>query len=77
MSVEASTVDKAAVPSAEAMNQIYRWQRYIYDFTRKYYLLGRDRLIAELDVPPGGRVLEVGCGTARNLVAVEIGRAHV
>lgn len=70
MSIEASTVDKAAAPSAEAMNQIYRWQRYIYDFTRKYYLLGRDRLIAELDVPPGGRVLEVGCGTARNLVAV-------
>lgn len=36
--------------------------------TRKYYLLGRDRLIEGLDVPPGGSVLELGCGTGRNLV---------
>ena len=47
---------------------MYRYQRHIYDLTRKYYLLGRDRLIAGLDVPPGGTVLEVGCGTGRNLV---------
>jgi S-adenosylmethionine-diacylgycerolhomoserine-N-methlytransferase len=50
------------------MDSIYRWQRPIYDATRKYYLLGRDRLVAELDPPPGGTVLELGCGTARNLV---------
>ena len=25
---------------------MYRHQRHIYDLTRKYYLLGRDRLIA-------------------------------
>jgi len=36
MNVKAPTADTAAPPSAEAMNQIYRWQRYIYDFTRKY-----------------------------------------
>ena len=28
------------------MDRIYRRQRHVYDFTRKYYLLGRDRLIA-------------------------------
>jgi len=50
------------------MDRLYRYQRHIYDVTRKYYLFGRDRLIAELDVPEGGRVLEVGCGTGRNLV---------
>jgi S-adenosylmethionine-diacylgycerolhomoserine-N-methlytransferase len=50
------------------MNAIYRNQRYIYDATRKYYLLGRDRLIDELDVPAGGTVLEVACGTGRNLI---------
>ena len=52
------------------MDAIYARQRHIYDITRKYYLLGRDRLIARLDVPAGGTVLEVGCGTGRNLIAV-------
>jgi S-adenosylmethionine-diacylgycerolhomoserine-N-methlytransferase len=50
------------------MNGVYRWQRYIYDLTRKYYLLGRDHLIAGLDAPAGSSVLELGCGTGRNLV---------
>jgi S-adenosylmethionine-diacylgycerolhomoserine-N-methlytransferase len=54
--------------SADLMDRIYRHQRHIYDLTRKYYLLGRDRLIARLAPPPGVRVLEIGCGTARNLV---------
>ncbi|WP_144222323.1 class I SAM-dependent methyltransferase [Mesorhizobium amorphae] len=52
---------------ADLMDGVYRWQRHIYDLTRKYYLLGRDRLIAGLDVPAGGSVLELGCGTGRNL----------
>ena len=52
------------------MDRIYRYQRYIYDFTRKPYLLGRDRMIAALAVPQGGAVLEIGCGTGRNLVRV-------
>lgn len=52
------------------MDRIYRWQRRfgIYDATRKYYLLGRDPLLAGLAPPPGGCVLEIGCGTGRNLV---------
>jgi len=54
----------------ELMNRTYRHQRYIYDFTRKYYLLGRDRMIAEIDARDGARVLEIGCGTGRNLIAV-------
>ncbi len=52
------------------MDGVYRYQRHIYDLTRKYYLLGRDGLIADLDVPAGGAVLEIGCGTGRNLIAV-------
>lgn len=52
------------------MDGVYRHQRFIYDITRKYYLLGRDRMIDGLDVAPGGSVLEVACGTGRNLIAV-------
>jgi S-adenosylmethionine-diacylgycerolhomoserine-N-methlytransferase len=54
--------------SDELMDRIYHRQRHVYDLTRKYYLLGRDRLIRRLDPPAGSRVLEIGCGTARNLI---------
>lgn len=54
--------------SDELMDRIYRRQRHVYDATRKFYLLGRDRLIRRLNPPAGGRVLEIGCGTARNLI---------
>jgi len=53
---------------AALMDGVYHHQRHIYDLTRKYYLLGRDRMLAGLDVPPGGSVLELGCGTGRNLM---------
>lgn len=52
------------------MDNVYRYQRHIYDATRHNYLLGRDRLIAELAPPLGGSVLEIGCGTGRNLIAL-------
>jgi len=58
-----------ALPGRELMDRVYRHQRHVYDLTRKYYLLGRDHLIARLDVPAGGHVLELGCGTGRNLIA--------
>jgi S-adenosylmethionine-diacylgycerolhomoserine-N-methlytransferase len=52
------------------MERMYRWQRHIYDASRKYYLWGRDRLVDELALGAEETLLEVGCGTARNLVAV-------
>lgn len=52
----------------ESMDRMYRLQRHVYDLTRKYYLFGRDGLIESLGAAPGESVLEVGCGTARNLV---------
>ncbi|MBV8449105.1 MAG: class I SAM-dependent methyltransferase [Hyphomicrobiales bacterium] len=54
--------------SAALMDRIYRRQRHIYDATRKFYLLGRDGLLAGLSPPPGASVLEIGCGTGRNLI---------
>jgi len=52
------------------MDRMYRPQALIYDLTRKCYLLGRDRLIDGVEAGPGEIVLEVGCGTGRNLVAL-------
>jgi S-adenosylmethionine-diacylgycerolhomoserine-N-methlytransferase len=40
----------------------------VYDLTRAYYLLGRDRMLAKVVTTPGTSTLEVGCGTARNLI---------
>ena len=50
------------------MDAIYRRQRHVYDLTRKYYLLGRDRLLDDLDAGEGMTVLESACGTGRNLI---------
>ena len=59
-------------PSGHAalMDEVYRGQRHIYDFTRKYYLFGRDTLINGLEAQLGMRVLEIACGTGRNLAKI-------
>lgn len=59
---------------AALMDSTYRHQRLIYDLTRRYYLPGRDRLIVGLAPPPGARILEIACGTGRNLDRID--RAH-
>ena len=66
----ASQAEQGGADHARTMDAQYALQRHIYDATRKYYLLGRDRLIRELSVPPGGSVLEIGVGTGRNLAMV-------
>lgn len=59
---------KTQNPNAfENMDRMYRIQRHFYDLTRKYYLLGRDRLLKDLDVRENEFILEAGCGTGRNL----------
>jgi S-adenosylmethionine-diacylgycerolhomoserine-N-methlytransferase len=58
----------AAEQAARRMDAMYRHQRHIYDLTRKFYLFGRDQLLASLSAPPGAAVLEMGCGTGRNLI---------
>jgi S-adenosylmethionine-diacylgycerolhomoserine-N-methlytransferase len=55
---------------AVRMDRQYRWQRHIYDVTRMPYLLGRDKLIKELEPPFRAQVLEIGCGTGRNLIHI-------
>ena len=54
----------------ELLDRIYRVTRHVYDITRKYYLFGRDTLLQKLIAnlkKPESTLLEVGCGTARNL----------
>jgi S-adenosylmethionine-diacylgycerolhomoserine-N-methlytransferase len=71
MSAYSSDIGEDTSWPAEAthrMNRMYRRQRHIYDGTRRYYLLGRDQLIAGLRPAVGASVLEIGCGTGRNLV---------
>ena len=80
MSAFSEDIDTETSWPAEAtrrMNRMYRWQRHIYDGTRRYYLLGRDRMIAGLQPVAGASVLEIGCGTGRNLVlAARLYPAH-
>lgn len=61
------TRDESATAAAN-MDRMYRHQRRIYDLTRKFYLLGRDGMIRDLKPAPDTHVLEIGCGTARNLI---------
>ncbi len=70
MSAAEQAADDGPADARVRMDRMYRHQRHIYDLTRKFYLLGRDRIIAGLEVLPGDLVCEVGCGTARNLVAL-------
>jgi S-adenosylmethionine-diacylgycerolhomoserine-N-methlytransferase len=58
----------AKIEHGPLMDRVYRHQRHFYDATRKYYLLGRDPMIAGLKPPERGSILEIGCGTGRNLV---------
>jgi S-adenosylmethionine-diacylgycerolhomoserine-N-methlytransferase len=64
------TISASDPAHATLMDQVYRRQRYFYDLTRKYYLFGRDRLIRELSLPANAAIVEVGCGTARNLIKI-------
>lgn len=58
--------------AARRMDRIYRFQRHIYDPTRRFFLLGRDHLVERLSIPERGSVLEIGCGTARNLALLAL-----
>lgn len=60
----------AGTGHAALMDAVYRRQRLIYDTTRKYFLFGRDTVIEGLDIRRGAAVLEVACGTGRNLARI-------
>jgi len=59
-----------AMDQASVMDLIYRFQRHFYDMTRPLFLAGRNRLLQRIPASPGSTILEVGCGTARNLIVL-------
>ena len=50
------------------LNRYYKWTKPVYDVTRKYYLLGRDRVLRELAREDWSTLVEIGPGTGRNLL---------
>jgi S-adenosylmethionine-diacylgycerolhomoserine-N-methlytransferase len=55
----------------ETMSNYYRLQSHFYDSTRWAFLYGRERLIEQLEIQPGERVVEIGCGTGANFNAIQ------
>lgn len=49
------------------LDRYYRRTRHVYDASRKYYLFGRDRVLAQLLAEPWETLIEIGPGTGRNL----------
>jgi S-adenosylmethionine-diacylgycerolhomoserine-N-methlytransferase len=57
----------AADDSAHALQRYYRLHAGIYDATRWAFLFGRNAMVERVAALGPQRVLEVGCGTGRNL----------
>jgi S-adenosylmethionine-diacylgycerolhomoserine-N-methlytransferase len=57
---------------ASTIEGYYRLHARIYDATRWSFLFGRDAILERVAavLPASPRILEVGCGTGRNLVAL-------
>ncbi len=55
----------------QTMTNYYAAQSHIYDATRWIFLYGRERLVEQLDIIPGFRVLEIGCGTGKNFDSIQ------
>lgn len=57
----------ATAAPGEALQRYYRLHAPLYDLTRWAFLFGRRRLCVEIARRQPQRVLEIGCGTGRNL----------
>lgn len=58
----------AGLAAGAAVEKYYRFHSRIYDATRWSFLFGRSALMENFADAPPRRILEVGCGTGRNLV---------
>jgi S-adenosylmethionine-diacylgycerolhomoserine-N-methlytransferase len=55
----------------QTMTAYYRIHSHFYDATRWAFLYGRRRLVEKLNILPGERVVEIGCGTGANFEAIQ------
>ncbi len=55
----------------EDTNAYYRFHAGIYDLTRWTFLFGRRALVRHIAERQPRRVLEIGCGTGRNLIGLK------
>src|SRR5215831_8617605 len=55
----------------QKMTNYYHLQSQFYDATRWAFLYGRKRIVEELKIRPGERVVEIGCGTGSNFEAIQ------
>jgi S-adenosylmethionine-diacylgycerolhomoserine-N-methlytransferase len=62
----------ASLPAETAVEKYYRFHSRIYDATRWSFLFGRTAILENFAGASPRNILEVGCGTGRNLV--ELGR---
>jgi SAM-dependent methyltransferase len=53
------------------MTIYYKAQSHFFDATRWMFLYGRATVLDEIDIRPGDRVLEIGCGTGTNFDAIQ------
>lgn len=57
----------------ETMTNYYGLQSHFYDCTRWAFLYGRRRMVEQLHIRRGERVVEIGCGTGANFRAIQDG----
>jgi S-adenosylmethionine-diacylgycerolhomoserine-N-methlytransferase len=62
---------RQGVSHRQTMTNYYTTQSHFYDATRWIFLYGRRRLIEKLNIHPGERVMEIGCGTGANFAAIQ------